>query len=94
MVVVGLENGAPRAQVAQVLLHDVYVVAVGVQGRNAQLLALLAVVFVVVVSADGRDIVRAQQVDDAPGECGLARGAVADDTEQNALFVHDRKIEG
>ena len=78
-----LEERLARAHVAEVLGHDVHVVAVGVQRRDVPLRALLAVVAVVVVDADVRDVVLAEHAHEPAREGGLARRRVADDAEDD-----------
>ena len=59
-----LEDRLAAAQVHEVLGDDVEVVAVGVQRRDPELGALLAVVAVVVVGADVRDVLLAEHADE------------------------------
>jgi hypothetical protein len=68
---------------AQVLRHDVEVVAVGMQRGDPQLGSLLAVVAVVVVGAGVGHRVLAQEAHEAPGHRGLAGRRVADDAEDD-----------
>ena len=78
-----LQDRLAVAQMAQVLRHDVEVVAVGMQRRDAELGSLPAVVAVVVVGAGVGDRVLAQDAHEAPGHRGLARRRVADDAEDD-----------
>src|SRR5918996_5797256 len=66
---------------AEVLAHDVDVVALGIERCDVSLGALLSVVPVVVVGADVGDLVLAEDADEAAGEGRLARRRVADDAE-------------
>src|SRR6185437_4209690 len=84
VVIDGLEYRVAGGQELQVLLHDVDVVAAGVQRGERQAGALLPVVAVVVVDADGGAAVGAERADQAGGDRRLARRAVAGDRE------HDR----
>ena len=85
----GLEDRLARAQVLEVLGHDVHVVAVGVQRRDVPLGALLAVVAVVVVGADVRDVVLAEHAHEAAREGRLAGRRVADDAEDHRAGACD-----
>ena len=82
----GLEDGASRAHVREVLLHDVEVVAVGVQRRDRALGALAAVEAVVVVGGDVGDVLVAQQPHEPAGDRRLAGGGVADDPEDDRAW--------
>ena len=73
----------PRAHVREVLLHDVEVVAVGVQGRDRALGALAAIEAVVVVGGDVGDVLVAQQPHQPAGDRRLAGGGVPDDPEDD-----------
>ena len=86
MVIDGFEDRVACGKQLQLLLHDVDVVAVRVQGRKRKPLALRPVIAVVVVHAHGRALVLAQGPDEARGDRRLARGAVAGDRE------HDRAV--
>src|ERR687898_542972 len=77
----GLQDRLAGPQVAQMLSHYVHVVALGIERGDVPLRAQLAVVAVVVVRADVRDLVLAENADEAPGEGRLARRRVADDAE-------------
>ena len=79
----GLEDRLAVAQVAQVLRQDVEVVAVGMQRRDAELGALLAVVAVVVVDAGVGHRVFAEGAHETSGHRGLAGRRVADDAEND-----------
>src|SRR5918996_721578 len=81
MTVDGLQDRLPGPKVAEIVAHDVHVVALGIERGDAPLGALLAVVAVVVVGADVRDLVLAEDADEAAGEGRLARRRVADDAE-------------
>ena len=83
MAVDGLEDRAAGAHVREVLLHDVEVVALGVQRRDAALGALAAVVAVVVVGGDVRDVLVAEQPHEPARDRRLAGGRVADDAEDD-----------
>ena len=83
VVVDRLENGPAKRQQLQVLLHHLDVVAVRVQHGERHVPALRPVVAVVVVHAQRGRPVRAQGRGDAPGQRGLARGAVAGDREHH-----------
>src|SRR5262249_43693094 len=83
VLVDGLQVSVARAQVAEMLAHDVYEVALGGQRRDVPLRALLAVVAVVVVGADVGDVVLAEHADEAAREGRLARRRVADDAEDD-----------
>ena len=80
----GLEHRLVRAQVADVLRQDVEVVAFRIQRRHVPLRALAPVEAVVVVRAEVRDHVGAEDAHQAARDRGLPRAGVADDAE------HDR----
>ena len=84
VLVDGLEDRLAHAQALQVLGHDVEVVALRVQRRDAALGALAAVVLVVVVGADVRDGVLAEQAHEPLAQRRLARRRVTHDSK------HDR----
>ena len=63
--------------------EDVEVVAVGVERRDVPLGPLLAVVAVVVVGAEVRDLVVAEHADEAARDRGLPGPGVADDAEHD-----------
>ena len=79
----GLQDRLAVAQMAQVLRHDVEVVAVRVQRRDAELGSLLAVVAVVVVGAGVGHRMLAERAHETPGHRGLPRRRVADDAEND-----------
>ena len=83
VVVDGLQDRLPHRHECEVLLHDVHVVALGVERRELDVLASLAVVAVVVVGADGVHPVLAEDVLDAPRERGLAGGRVPHHAEDD-----------
>ena len=78
-----LQERLARAHVREVLGHDVHVVALGMQRRDVALRALPAVVAVVVVDADVRDVLLAEHAHEAAREGRLARRRVADDAEDD-----------
>ena len=91
VVVGGLQDRLPVAEVRQVLAEDVEVVGGRVQRRDAELGSLLAPVAVVVVAADVRDVLApAEDPDDAAGEGGLPGGGVPDNPEDDRTS-HPRK---
>ena len=59
----GLDDRLARTQVSEMLVEDVDVVAVGVQRAEPMLGALLAVVAVIVVGGDVRDLLLAENPD-------------------------------
>src|ERR1700739_4617507 len=83
MAVDRLQDRVAGADVPGVLGDDVEVVAVGMQWRDAELGPLLAVVAVVVVGADVRDLLLAERPHQTTRDCGLARRRVADDAEDD-----------
>jgi len=83
VVVDRLEDGPPQREQLEVLLHHVDVVAVRVEHGERHVTPLGPVVAVVVVHAQGGGPVRAQRGGDAPGQRGLARGAVPGDGEHD-----------
>ncbi len=85
-----LQDRLAAAQVHEVLAHHVEVVAVRVQRRDAQLRALAAVVPVVVVDADVRDVDLAEHTYEPAREGCLTGRRVADDAEDD----RDRPIFG
>jgi hypothetical protein len=58
------------------LIKDIDIVAVGMEGGNPDLSPFLPVVSVIVVRAEIRDPVTAQDLGDSLRESGLARGTV------------------
>ena len=76
----------PRAHVREVLLHDVEVVAVGVQRRDRALGALAAIEAVVVVGGDVGHVLVAQQPHQPAGDRRLAGGGVPDDPEDDRAW--------
>src|SRR4051794_16182305 len=83
-----LQERLARAQVREMLRHHVHVVALGMERCDVALGALLAVVAVVVVDADVRDVVLAQHPDEPACQGRLARGRVADDAERDRARAH------
>jgi hypothetical protein len=77
----GLEDRLPGPQMAEIVAHDVHVVALRSERSDVSLGPLLAVVPVVVVRADVGDLVFAENADEAAGEGRLPRRRVADDAE-------------
>src|SRR6516165_6054627 len=86
VVVDGLEDRVPGGEQLQLLLHDVDVIAVGVQRREPEVLALLTVITVVVIHANGRALLLTEGADQAGRNGRLAGRTVADDGE------HDRPV--
>ena len=84
MVVDRLQHRLPAAQVRQVLREDVEVVGVGMQRSDAEVATLLAVMAVVVVSAQECDVAVPEHAHEAAREGRLAGSGVTDHTE------HDR----
>src|SRR5215472_1299298 len=89
MVVDGLEDRVPGGEQLQLLLHDVDVIAVGVQRREPEVLALLAVVTVIVIHAYGRALLLAKGADQTGGDRRLSGRAVAGDGEHDRPVVRD-----
>jgi hypothetical protein len=88
MAIDGLEDRVAPAQVGQMLGDDVHVVALGVQGGDAELGALRSVVAVVVVGADVGDVVLAQHAHQAAADRRLAARRIADDPEDDRAGHH------
>jgi hypothetical protein len=88
MAVDRLEDRVAAAQVHEMLTDDVHVVAVRVQGGDAELGALCPVIAVVVIGADVGDVVLAQDADEAAADRRLAAGRVADDAEDHRPRHH------
>ena len=63
--------------------HDVQVVAVRMQRRDAALGALLAVIAVVVVGGDGRHLLLAEDANQPAGHGRLSGRRIADDAEDD-----------
>jgi hypothetical protein len=78
-----LRIALPGPQLGEVALHDIDVVAVRMQRRDVVLGALPAVVTVVVVGRDVRDVALAEHPDQAAAERRLAAGGIADDAEDD-----------
>src|SRR5204863_5166412 len=77
------EDRRTGAQVVEVRGHDVEVVALGIQRRDRALRPLLAVVLVVVVGADVRYDVLAEQAHEALAQRRLAGRRVTDDAQDD-----------
>jgi hypothetical protein len=71
-----------------VLLHDIQVVTIGMKGGDPQFSPLFAVVAMVVIGADDRDIFFAQYLSYAASECGLACGTITNNAEDNWAIGH------
>ena len=78
-----LQDRLGAAHVREVLRHDVHVVALGIERRDVPLGPLAAVVAVVVVDADVRDVLLAEHADEPAREGRLAGRRVADDAEDD-----------
>ena len=72
------------------LSENVEVVAVRVKRRDAELGPPLAVVGVVVVGTDVRDVILAQSPDQAARDRRLAGGRIAHDAEDDRPLTHER----
>ena len=83
VLVDGLHDRLVCAQVAQVLLEHVEVVAVGVERCDVALCPLPAVVAVVVVGAEVGDLVLAEDAHEPARDRRLPRPRVADDAEHH-----------
>src|SRR6266571_2948008 len=83
MIVVRLQDGFSGTQQLQMLCHHIEIVACRVQGRDAQLLALLSVIAMVIVRAEHRDTLRAQNLSDASTQRRLASGTVSHDPQDD-----------
>jgi len=83
VVVDGLEDRLDPGEQLQVLLHDLYVVAVGVQRGERQRAAFGPVVLVVVIDADRRAAIGPERLDQAARNRRLPGGAVAGDGEHH-----------
>ena len=70
------------------LLNDIQVVAVGMEGCNPQFSALLAVVAVVVVGADDSDVFFPQDLGNATGEGGFSSSTITNNTQNNRALSH------
>src|SRR5215469_3697493 len=93
MVVDRLEDRMPRGEELEMLLHDVHVVAVGVQRGVREVLPLLAVIAVVVVDTHGCAAVRAECADEPGRNRRLACRAVAGDCQHHrAEFPRARAV--
>ncbi len=88
MVVDGLEDRLAPGEQLQMLLHDLYVIAVGVQRGERQRAAFGPVVLVVVIDADCRAAIGPERLDQAARDRRLPGRAVAGDGE------HDRSRRG
>ena len=69
----------------EILRHDVEIVGVGIERRDAHHLALRAVVAVVVVGRHVRDLLLAQYPGKAARQRRLTTGRIADDGEHRRL---------
>ena len=81
VVVHGLQNRLAESEELEVLLHDLDVVALRVEGSEGKVAALGPVVAVVVVDTDRGDALRAEGSGQPAGQGRLAGGAVAGDGE-------------
>ena len=88
MVIHRLEDRLAVVHALQMQFQNIDVVAVGVQRRNAKLLAFDAVVFVIVIGADLRHAFGAEQFCQPASERTFARRAVADDTKDDGSLFH------
>jgi hypothetical protein len=77
VVVDRLQDRLTEGEELEMLLHDLDVVALRVERREREALALGAVVAVVVVDADRGDPLRTERSAEALGQGRLARGTVA-----------------
>ena len=85
-----LEDRPAAPEMDEVLLQDVEMVALGMQRGDAVLGSLRPGVAVVVVAGDVRDLGLAEDPHQAARQRRLARGRVADDSEQDRPW-HDRQ---
>ncbi len=76
VIVDRLQNGLSRPQQAEMLLKDINIVAVGMEGGDPGLRPFLPVVPVIVIRTEVRDPVPAQDVSNPFRDGGLAGGAV------------------
>jgi hypothetical protein len=58
------------------LLHDVQVIGIGVEGSDPQLFALGTIITMIVIGADDCDIINAQNLGNPLGQGGFASGAI------------------
>ena len=76
-------------QTLHVQFKHVEIIAIGMQGRDAQLRAFITIIFVIIVGADGGDAIRAEDVDQPAGERAFAGGAISyDGKDDGSVFVH------
>src|SRR3972149_11753175 len=89
MLINRFEKRLSVVQPFEVQFKHVKIVAIGMQRRDAQLRALLAIIFVIIVGADGGDAIRAEDVDQPAGECAFPGGAISyDGKDDGSVFVH------
>ena len=86
VVVDRLQDRLAVAQQAQMLLEDVDIVRARVERRQARRGARLAVVAVIVVSADHRAVFLAQNLGDARRQRRLSRRRITDDAEDDRMI--------
>src|ERR1700726_38494 len=63
--------------------HDIEIVAVRVQGCNAQLLALLPIIAMIVVCTEPRHMLSVENLGDASTQCRLASSTVTHDAHDD-----------
>src|ERR1700682_819920 len=63
--------------------HDIEIVAVRVQRRNAQLLALLPIIAMIVVCTEHRHMLSVENLGDASTQCRLASSTVTHDAHDD-----------
>jgi hypothetical protein len=83
VIVDRLEDRLAPGEQLQVLLHDLYVVAVGMQRGERQLAAFGPVVLVVVIDADRRAAIGPERLDQAARDRRLPGRAVTGDGEHH-----------
>ena len=83
VVVVGLQDGLAGTKQLQVLCHHIKIIACRVQRCDAQFLALLPIIAMIVVCAEHRDTLRTQNLGDTSTQRRFARGAVSHDSQDD-----------
>jgi hypothetical protein len=70
------------------LLHDIEVIAVGVQCSNPNFSTLGAIVAMIIISTDDSNILFTQNLGDPTSQSCFTRAAIANDAENDRTIIH------
>src|SRR6266480_1652070 len=90
VVIVWFKDWLTGTKQLQVLRHYIKIVAIRIQRRDTQLLALLTIIAMIVVSAEHRDTLRTQNLDDTTTQRRLARSAISYYPQDDRTHVYSR----